>query len=295
MKEQYVGDVNDYRKYALLRALADGGENRIGVCWMLTPSDGSTDGNKRAYLQHPAKHRHHDPELFDILAGVRDDSDHRRLRHIEESGAISGARYFNEQLYDNASERRAYMEACRAAFADVDLVFFDPDNGLEVKKPRIGHQGSSKFLFEEELAACYATGKSVLVYQHFPFIPRDVFIASCVERLRRLGPDATVGTYQTAHVVFLLLLNPRSPARLANAAQKAATLWDPKFIAGTLYEPVQPETVLENEESTVTVETPPPRQSVQDEPEAPHPADSSREDERPQRPSLLRRLVARLR
>ena len=38
MKHQYVGDINDYRKYALLRALSAGGANRIGVCWMLTPA-----------------------------------------------------------------------------------------------------------------------------------------------------------------------------------------------------------------------------------------------------------------
>lgn len=40
VKHQYVGDINDYRKYALLRALSAGGANRIGVCWMLTPDDG---------------------------------------------------------------------------------------------------------------------------------------------------------------------------------------------------------------------------------------------------------------
>lgn len=36
MKHQYVGDINNYRKYALLRALSADGANRIGVCWMLT-------------------------------------------------------------------------------------------------------------------------------------------------------------------------------------------------------------------------------------------------------------------
>ena len=38
MKEQYVGDENDYRKYALLRALAATGL-KLGVCWMLTPPE----------------------------------------------------------------------------------------------------------------------------------------------------------------------------------------------------------------------------------------------------------------
>lgn len=40
MKHQYIGDINDYRKYALLRTLSADGVNRIGVCWMLTPDDG---------------------------------------------------------------------------------------------------------------------------------------------------------------------------------------------------------------------------------------------------------------
>ena len=46
MKHQYVGDISDYRKYVLLRALSAGGANRIGVCWMLTPDDGGADGAK---------------------------------------------------------------------------------------------------------------------------------------------------------------------------------------------------------------------------------------------------------
>ena len=39
MKEQYVGDVSDYRKYALLRALSQSGTIKVGVCWMLTLPD----------------------------------------------------------------------------------------------------------------------------------------------------------------------------------------------------------------------------------------------------------------
>jgi hypothetical protein len=37
MKVQYFGDVNDYRKFALLRLLASKGGFKIGVCWMLIP------------------------------------------------------------------------------------------------------------------------------------------------------------------------------------------------------------------------------------------------------------------
>jgi hypothetical protein len=57
MKNQYFGDKNDYRKYGLLRILADAGRLSIGICWMLTQDDGRTDGQFISYLREPRKWR----------------------------------------------------------------------------------------------------------------------------------------------------------------------------------------------------------------------------------------------
>src|SRR4051794_40207541 len=70
MKNQYVGDINDYRKYALLRILAGPGDIRIGVCWMLTPNDGRQDGGMTKYLGDQSLWQPHDPGLFDVLRTV---------------------------------------------------------------------------------------------------------------------------------------------------------------------------------------------------------------------------------
>ena len=45
MKNQYVGDIGDYGKYALLRFLSKQGYS-IGINWYLTPDDNKTDGNR---------------------------------------------------------------------------------------------------------------------------------------------------------------------------------------------------------------------------------------------------------
>lgn len=57
MKNQYFGDINDYRKYGLRRAILDSTRLQMLVAWMLTPDDGSTDGNFITYLEKPDKWR----------------------------------------------------------------------------------------------------------------------------------------------------------------------------------------------------------------------------------------------
>lgn len=66
MKNQYFGDVNDYQKYELLRTLANNGQYKIGVCWMLTADDGQTDGKFTDFLNKPDVWRmmHHSLTCF---------------------------------------------------------------------------------------------------------------------------------------------------------------------------------------------------------------------------------------
>ncbi len=49
MKNQYVGDVNDYLKYGLIRTLVKGRHLKAGVFWMLTDDDKRGDGEKIEY------------------------------------------------------------------------------------------------------------------------------------------------------------------------------------------------------------------------------------------------------
>jgi hypothetical protein len=55
LKNQYFGDVNDYRKYGLLRALSSVTGLPVGVCWLLTMDDGRSDGEFRRYLEEPVR------------------------------------------------------------------------------------------------------------------------------------------------------------------------------------------------------------------------------------------------
>ncbi|MGA8572094.1 MAG: hypothetical protein ACLP7A_01900 [Desulfobaccales bacterium] len=62
MKNQFFGDINDFRKYGLLRVLTRSTDSKnndkksdltLGVCWMLNPDDNTPHGKRTKYLQLP--------------------------------------------------------------------------------------------------------------------------------------------------------------------------------------------------------------------------------------------------
>lgn len=238
VKEQYVGDVNDYRKYALLRGLSRSGL-KLGVCWMLTPNDERSDGNKLSYLGQ-LRQEHHDPELFALLRRVSDEPDARRLILIEGSEILPAAVYFNEIVPETLFERQLWFRRASAALAETDLIFFDPDNGIEVGSVGKGRRNSSKYVYRDELAASYRAGHSLLVYQHFQRKEREGFIRDIADDLRRVAPDAEIWAIRTAHVVFMLAIQPRHHAALSAAAQHVRDAADPGFLRAQLIAPASP-------------------------------------------------------
>jgi len=193
----------------LLRILAGPGDIQIGVCWMLTPSDGRPDGGKTKYLDDPSRYRSYDPDLFDLLRSVIATPDKRHLALIEASGIVPGAKYFDEIIPDDMEGRSAFFRAAMTKLVQCDLIFFDPDNGLDVPSKAKGKRDSSKFVFRDEVTTIFNEGKSVLIYQHFTREERSRFVERIGRSLKDLMPDASIWAFRTAHVVFILVINPQ--------------------------------------------------------------------------------------
>ena len=215
MKNQYLGDVSDFRKYALLRSLAQQGRLRIGVCWMLTPDDERPDGRKLAYLDQPERWRELDAPLFDLLRQVVDAPERRRLALVETSGLLPHALFYDAIVPDGREPRQAWFAGAQSALRGADLVFFDPDNGLDVASKPKGRKDSSKFVYRDEVGAIYAAGHSVLVYQHFGHTDRRAHLIRLSLELAAVAPSAAIWSFETAHVAFLLLAQPRHTTLVA--------------------------------------------------------------------------------
>jgi len=225
MKNQYFGDINDYRKYGLLRALTNRGEIKTAICWMLTPDDGRGDGGRIRYLFHSAKWREFDPVLFSHLREVVLRRGLRNVAEIENSDILPSCVFLSDVVPDDEEGRVAYFQRLTDLAQGCDLVFFDPDNGVEVRSKAYGRKGSSKYLYWDEIEQFWKAGRSLLIYQHFPRVERDPFIEGMAREVMDRTSAPEVISFRTSYVVFLLLPQPERLDSFRSRSKEVERVW----------------------------------------------------------------------
>ncbi|MCR5118885.1 MAG: hypothetical protein K6B44_04615 [Lachnospiraceae bacterium] len=168
MKNQYVADIGDYGKYALLRAFAREGV-KIGVNWYLTEDDGSSDGKFTYYLDKKDL-RWYEPELFDVLKKINRKKT-KSVLDIQKYGVIPNSCFYNEIIKTNGkpAERKKYreewFEKSMYTLSKADLIFSDPDNGL-LEKNDATAISAKKYVLPLEIERMFNAGHNVVYYCH---------------------------------------------------------------------------------------------------------------------------------
>ena len=232
MKNQYFGDISDYRKYGLLRVISKTFAVKIGVGWMLTEDDGRTDGKFVDYFSSPDKWRNYDPEIFDAMK-TQVANGNRNVELAENGNYIPNAIYFSDYLTDDIHQREMYIQQMLDAFRETDLIFLDPDNGLEVKSVKKGNKNSNKFVYWDELETIANHVPSILLYQHFRRVQRDIFIETISKDLLSRLSAQGVMYFRTAHVVFFLVTkSPEIVRQFEALSENMSAQWGDQFQVG---------------------------------------------------------------
>ncbi len=221
MKDQYAGDINDYLKYSLLRELSGAHTGQLRVCWMRTRNDGRSDGARLDYLKDPGRFRDFDPSLFDALDRLVSNGQ-RSVCAVQEAGILPAACFHASLLADDREARRAHFDQIWGMLGPEDLVFFDPDNGLEVSSVPRGRRNSCKYLFWDELESALGERRSACVYQHFPRRPRVAFTDGLLKELARRLPQHAAFAVSSPWVAYLVCGRPEMARALHEAAIKVA-------------------------------------------------------------------------
>jgi hypothetical protein len=190
-----VADVGDFGKYGLLRALCGlfppaKPRLSLGVVWYLVLKEeaGTQDGKYDGYLNLKSNsrmerlvtmYRECDPDLYDALRRIR--RNHARSVADLRTSSLLGvnAKFFEEPLdYDGfpwagratgqlrAAYRREWLERALKSTRGCDLVFLDPDNGLEARTTPIHALKAPKYVYFDDLAKFIARSQSLVIYHH---------------------------------------------------------------------------------------------------------------------------------
>lgn len=171
MQDRYVGDIGDFAKYALLRAIGEG--RRLGVAWYLHPNSGPPgDGRHTEYLKRPDEWRHFDHKLFDDLKNIVDGK-RRSVAEVQERRILGDAKFVSDRLcIENVPYRcrslwrQQWFDGVMEKLSNCDLVFADPDNGLvSDEKFRPARKESAKSMRLGE-AKDLVGGRTVVIYHH---------------------------------------------------------------------------------------------------------------------------------
>jgi hypothetical protein len=170
MRDKFVGDIGDYGKYGLLRALCGfrsdslGEKLSLGVVWYLNPSHGDPGGGRLDYLMNPERFRPCDPTLFHTLFWIVV-TNRRSVTRVAESDIFPADKtvFFPDPVPTGRRRREDWLNLALAKTSGCEVVFFDPDNGLkdgDLPKPDL----SSKHIYSAELGPFAARGQSFIVY-----------------------------------------------------------------------------------------------------------------------------------
>lgn len=179
MQDRYVGDVGDFAKYALLRRLAGRRSEspvRVGVVWCLFPDETHNNDGRHISYQDKPEFKGLDDPLLEVLRKLIA-AGNRSIAAINASGlfptstvfcdaAVSTERNLRTSRDERLRNRDRWSRACFAATQKCELVFFDPDNGLEARSVPKHHPNAGKYIYWDELAPFWQRGQTLLVYHH---------------------------------------------------------------------------------------------------------------------------------
>jgi len=185
MQCRYVGDVGDFGKYGLLRALCTSDFN-LGIIWYLADKEHNNDGRHINYLYDAnpqAKSlKECDPDLYRKLKEIVTDT--RCVKKISEAGILPNTTFFEKLLSfkdeDSVFVPKPQRKQFRKKWADdalikiskCNIIFVDPDTGINLNNDCAYRKKGPKYIFFTELGKfrseelTFSENRSLVIYHH---------------------------------------------------------------------------------------------------------------------------------
>jgi hypothetical protein len=183
MQVRYIVGIGDFAKLAMLRHLMK--DRRLAVCWYLTGRNCKATIHERHfnYLKRRDDFRHLAPEVFDqleeIVGAIHAIAD--PIVALQISGILGDAFFHRNEVPKRASVRRRWVDGLVNSVGGANLVFLDPDSGIE------GRRLTPKHVALAEIAALRQQDRALIIgHRQSGRRAEAKFLA---DRMRSLGCD----------------------------------------------------------------------------------------------------------
>lgn len=208
MQDRYIGDIGDFGKFGLLRALigchpVNEQVLHLGIVWYafhpedLKTEEAKKDGKHVSYLENDyRKLAVCDPDLYKKLGDIIS-SNQRQISSISKANLFASKPVFydrplsnkNIPLENRSMSRKEWFVAALNETRSCQIVFLDPDNGIASNKKNERLQDAPKYVFLEEVGEFVQRGQSLVIYHHLGrHIPHKDQLTEQFQRLRSKIP-----------------------------------------------------------------------------------------------------------
>lgn len=178
MQNMYVGDIGDYGKYGLLRAIMPS-IHKLGIVWYLVPNESHLNDGKHIDYLSSLKYIDCDRELFLSLKDLIS-SGKRNVSQITQSPIFNAhTTYYSDSLYydgikantpqgrlSRIFKRDQWLNKALEMVSGCDAVFLDPDNGLETISVKKYSAKAPKYVYYDEIRKFLSQTNTLIVYHH---------------------------------------------------------------------------------------------------------------------------------
>jgi len=180
MQDRYAGDVGDFGKFSLLRSLFDRASDSLGVVWYLFPDESNNNDGKFTNYIEKQEFLSCDSDLISKLISVLNGE--RSVHALETNNILkSNTIYFSEKLdfhikyptqkksdkETRLSKRHEWLKNAAQAVYPCNILFLDPDNGLEIEScKKMNLMKSGKYVYYSEIKELSVGKHACVIYHH---------------------------------------------------------------------------------------------------------------------------------
>jgi len=199
MKNQYVGDIGDYGKIGLISTLKNLEPNlKLGVNWYhfdgTHHSENKNDGKHYTYLIGKRKDYQRLSNLFpEIYEEFKEKFTHivngeiniykenRLISNLEKVSCLKNVVFYSDIIC--ARHRDVWFNKSLEILSETEIIFLDPDNGLEY----IEGSGGEKHVLIHELEKYLKLRKSIILYNHRDRKPNNIYFSKFMNVANKNG------------------------------------------------------------------------------------------------------------